>query len=85
MDEKTLQYLGERVDKAREIVKKIGVLKDFIKRSEGKCTIEINGDGRGSVRIHSYDFRRLAANAKVAVLNQVEEEIKLLEQELDEL
>lgn len=36
MDEKTLQYMGERVDKAREIKKKIWELKNFIKYSDEK-------------------------------------------------
>lgn len=85
MDDQTLQYMGERVDKARLIKEKINELKGFIKHSEGKTSLELGGDGRGAVRIKAWDFRQLAARAKMAVLAEVEEEIKLLEQELAEL
>ncbi|TYA10955.1 hypothetical protein FRY98_24620 [Paenibacillus faecis] len=85
MDDQTLQYMGERVDKAREIKKKIARLRDFIKHSEGKSNIEITAGGHGCVQIPSYDFKRLALKAKAAILNQVQEEINLLEQELAEL
>ncbi|WP_110933786.1 hypothetical protein [Paenibacillus bouchesdurhonensis] len=84
MDEKTLQYMGERVDKAHAIKKKIAELNEFIQHSEGKDTIRLS-DGGGYVQLVSYNFDRLSARAKVAVLKEVEEEIKLLEQEFAQL
>ncbi|MBU5672678.1 hypothetical protein [Paenibacillus brevis] len=85
MDEQTLKYMGERVDRAREINKKITELRNFIKYSEGKDEVVLESNGRGRVDISSRRFERLSAKAKAAVLNEVEEEIKLLEQELAEI
>jgi hypothetical protein len=85
MDEKTLQYMGERVDKARGIKKKIAELKDVIKYSDDKNDVALSQSGRGRVLIESQSYSHLAARAKLAVLAEVEREIKLLEQELAEL
>ncbi|MNW38920.1 hypothetical protein D3C74_160000 [compost metagenome] len=85
MDEQTLQYMGERVDKAREIKNKIRDLEDLIKYSDEKQDVQITSNGRGCVEIKSLTFRALAARTKAAVLNEVLEEIKLLKQELAEL
>lgn len=85
MDEQTLKYMGERVDKAREINKRITDLRNFIKYSDGKDEVELTSNGCGAVDISSRRFSRLAAKAKSAVLKEVEEEIKLLEQELSEI
>ncbi len=84
MDDQTLQYMGERVDKAREIKKNIEILKDFIKYSEPCENVELTSGNR-SVEIQKYRFKRLAASAKVAVLKQVVQEIELLKQELAQL
>lgn len=85
MDQKTLEYMGERVDKAREITKRIAELKDFIKYSDGKDDVGLSQHGRGRVLIESSGYSRLAASAKTAVLKEVEKEITLLEQEFAEL
>lgn len=85
MDEKTLQYMGERVDKAREIKRKIEELQEFIKYSGGKDRVVLTSSGGAGVEISFRRFPELAGRAKTAVLKEVEEEIKLLEQELAEL
>ncbi|MNW41748.1 hypothetical protein D3C74_188970 [compost metagenome] len=85
MDEKTLQYMGERVDKAREINEKIKRLDDFIKYSDGMSNVQLMDNGGRYVGIEFRTFGALAARAKAAALNEVLEEIKLLKQELAEL
>jgi hypothetical protein len=86
MDEKTLQYMGERVDKARELKGKIKELKHFLEYSEGKSSyIQICNHHHNGPQISSQVHLRLFEKAKAAILKEIEEEIKLLEQELAEL
>ena len=85
MDQKTLEYMGERVDKAREIQKKVIGLKSFVEVSDRKEHIKLLDIRGREIEIDPRIFERLALRAKEAILNEVHEEIKLLEQELAEL
>ncbi|GIO40182.1 hypothetical protein J41TS12_50430 [Paenibacillus antibioticophila] len=85
MDEQTLKYMGERVDKAREIKEKIKDLNHLIDYSADRDKISIlDGVGNGPT-IDPKKFKALASRARVAILEQVVEEIKRLEQELAEI
>lgn len=85
MDQKTLDYMAERVDKAREIQAKIKELKHFIEFSEGKSNITLSDSSGRGFTIEKRHFEQLASRARGAILKEIHEEIKLLEQELAEL
>lgn len=85
MDQKTLEYMGQRVDKARDIQAKIKELKHFIEFSEGKSNITLSDNGGRGFTIETRRFERLAFRAGASILKEIHEEIKLLEQELAEL
>ncbi|MEK5477551.1 hypothetical protein NYE70_11460 [Paenibacillus sp. FSL R5-0407] len=85
MDEQTLKYMGERVDKARKIQRKIKDLEHVIEYSAGKFNIKILDQSSNGPYIEYREFGALATRAKDAILDQVREEIKLLKQELAEL
>lgn len=85
MDQKTLEYMAERVDKARNIQSRIKELEHFISYSEGRSSISIHDQHGNGPRIKRNEFERLAIKAKAAVLREIESEIELLKQELDEI
>lgn len=85
MDQKTLEYMSERVDKAREIQAKIKDLKHFIEFSEGKSNITLSDNSGRGFTIEKRRFEQLALRARGSILKEIHEEIKLLEQELAEL
>lgn len=85
MDQKTLEYMAERVDKARDIQSKIKQLKHFIEFSEGKSNITLRDNSGRGPEISARGFERLSQRARGAILKEVREEIQLLEQELAEL
>lgn len=86
MDDQTLQYMGERVDKARKMKEKTKELKHFLEYSEGKSSyIKICNYNHNGPQIDNQVHPRLFEKAKAAILNEIEEEIKLLEKELAEL
>ncbi|MGG4090599.1 hypothetical protein [Paenibacillus lautus] len=85
MDQKTLEYMAERVDKARDINRRIKELEHFITYMEGKSRVHIH-DGHGNgPRIREEEYKRLLISAKTAVLDAILEEIELLKQELEEI
>ncbi|MGG3504725.1 hypothetical protein ABES58_04490 [Paenibacillus lautus] len=85
MDQKTLEYMAERVDKAREIQKKIADLEHFIKYSDGKTVVMVHNGSYHGPEIEKRKFPRLAEAAKAGILQEVEAEIELLKQELAEI
>lgn len=85
MDQKTLEYMGERVDKARSIQRCIKELEHFINYAEEKqfiCLIDRHNNGP---RIIKSEYPRLFSKAIESVVKEIQDEIKQLEQELAEL
>ncbi|PAD73938.1 hypothetical protein [Paenibacillus campinasensis] len=85
MDQKTLEYMGQRVDKARNIQRRIKELQHFISYSEGRTTICIIDRHNNGPRIRQDEFSRLFDKAIGVFIEEMREEIRLLEQELAEL
>lgn len=85
MDQKTLEYMGERVDKARNLQAKIKELKHFIEFSEGKSNITLSDNSGRGFTIEKRHFEQLAFRARELILKEIHNEIKLLEQELAEI
>ncbi|MEC0239450.1 hypothetical protein P4H66_06220 [Paenibacillus dokdonensis] len=85
MDLKTLEYMGSRVDVARNIQRRIKELEHFLSYSEGRSSILIHDNHGNGPRIKLNEYERLASKAKAAIIREIETEIELLKQELEEL
>ncbi|RUT48566.1 hypothetical protein EJP82_01080 [Paenibacillus anaericanus] len=92
MDDKTLEYMGERVDKSRKIIKKISVLVDQSKRIVGSEKILFK-DRYGNLftELNStspkeqVDSPGMIREINTLVVKAINQEIARLEQELAEL
>ncbi|MOA32126.1 hypothetical protein D3C78_1533180 [compost metagenome] len=92
MDQQTLKYMGERVDKARKIIKKIEELTVQAKRVDGAESIRFD-DLRGNHKCTIYsddrseklDSRILVKELRTLTIEAINKEIRRLEQELAKL
>jgi hypothetical protein len=85
MDLKTLEYMGERVDRARDIVERINIHKKIIADLTEKEVYEITFWLRGSQARHDFrggDFLSAFIDQAVRVLTERQES---LQKELDEI
>ena len=85
MDEKTLEYMGQRVDKAREINKKIEQIKGVANKIKDRDIVVIKfGSPRNEVFLQ-YDFGIDFGAIKNTILNELTVREMFLEKELSEL
>lgn len=93
MDQQTLKYMGERVDKARLITAKIEDLKadlhDMVKYEANIISIERDGSKLARIRSFKHDGKpahpRLVETLSAMFREAVKEEIAILEGELAEI
>lgn len=82
MDQKTLEYMKERVEKGEELQKIIKALKQNI---ESISTVKVVCFTDGHNTLFFASIGNLTDQMKQAYIDAAEEEIKLLEQEFAEL
>ncbi len=85
MDEKTLEYMGQRVDRAREINIKIKQIKNAANKIKDKDIVLIKFGIPGHEFFLQYDFGIDFGAIKNTILNELDLHINCLEKELDEL
>jgi len=92
MDEKTLEYMGERVDKARKLTKDIATLNSYISSLENgnaKGVCFVGNYQEGYVKLGNYDDSRLTIpvipEIVPAAINALITYRDSLQAELDEL
>ena len=85
MDEKTLEYMGQRVDRAREINIKIKQIKNAANKIKDKDIVVIKFGSPGHEFFLQYDFGIDFGAIKNTILNELTVREMFLEKELSEL